>query len=49
MLFYLVDAERAARPLEVVKQLMTDNNAVIMMVVLLLLGAKLLGDGLAVL
>ncbi len=49
VLFYLVDAERAARPLEVVKQFMTDNNAVIMMVVLLLLGAKLLGDGLAVL
>ncbi|MGZ6669625.1 MAG: GAP family protein [Solirubrobacteraceae bacterium] len=49
VLFYLVDAARAARPLGVVKQFMSDNNAVIMMVVLLLLGAKLLGDGLAVL
>jgi len=49
VLFYLVDANRAARPLEVIKRFMSDNNAVIMMVVLLLLGAKLLGDGLAVL
>ena len=49
VLFYLLDAERAARPLGAVKQFMSENNAVIMMVVLLLLGAKLLGDGLAVL
>jgi len=49
VLFYLVDAARAARPLDVLRRFMTDNNAVIMMVVLLLLGAKLLGDGLAVL
>ena len=49
VLFYLVDADRAARPLAAVKQFMSDNNTVIMMVVLLLLGAKLLGDGLAVL
>jgi threonine/homoserine/homoserine lactone efflux protein len=49
VLFYLVDADRAARPLAAVKQFMSDNNAVIMMVVLLLIGAKLLGDGLAVL
>jgi threonine/homoserine/homoserine lactone efflux protein len=49
VLFYLVDANRAARPLDAIKQFMSDNNAVIMMVVLLLLGAKLLGDGLAVL
>jgi threonine/homoserine/homoserine lactone efflux protein len=47
VLFYLVDADRAARPLAAVKQFMSDNNAVIMMIVLLLLGAKLLGDGLA--
>ena len=39
--------ERDAGPLAAVKQFMADNNAVIMMVVLLLLGAKLLGDGLA--
>lgn len=49
VLFYLVDAQRAARPLDAIKRFMSDNNAVIMMVVLLLLGAKLLGDGLAVL
>ena len=47
VLFYLVAGDRAARPLAAVKQFMSDNNAVIMMVVLLLLGAKLLGDGLA--
>ena len=47
VLFYLVAGDRAARPLAAVKQFMTANNAVIMMVVLLLLGAKLLGDGLA--
>jgi threonine/homoserine/homoserine lactone efflux protein len=46
-LFYLVDAERAARPLAGIRRFMSDNNAVIMMVVLLLLGAKLLGDGFA--
>jgi len=49
VLFYLVDAKRAAGPLEAIRRFMSDNNAVIMMVVLLLLGAKLLGDGLAVL
>jgi hypothetical protein len=47
VLFYLLAGYRAARPLAVVKQFMADNNAVIMMVVLLLLGAKLLGDGIA--
>ena len=49
VLFYLLDAERAARPLDATKRFMSDNNVVIMMVVLLLLGTKLLGDGLAVL
>jgi threonine/homoserine/homoserine lactone efflux protein len=43
---YLVAGERAERPLGAVRQFMAANNAVIMMVVLLLLGAKLLGDGL---
>jgi threonine/homoserine/homoserine lactone efflux protein len=47
VLFSLVAGERAARPLAAVRQFMSDNNAVIMMVVLLLLGAKLLGDGIA--
>jgi hypothetical protein len=46
VLFYLVDAELAARSLAAVRQFMSDHNAVIMMVILLLLGAKLLGDGL---
>ena len=49
VLVYLVDARRAARPLDAIKRFMSDNNAVIMMVVLLVLGTKLLGDGLAVL
>jgi threonine/homoserine/homoserine lactone efflux protein len=49
VLFYLVDAKRAAPPLDAIRRFMSDNNAVIMMVVLLLIGAKLLGDGLAVL
>ena len=48
VLFDLLDAERAAGPLDAIKRFMYDNNAVIMMVILLLLGAKLLGDGLAV-
>ena len=49
VLFYLVAGERAERPLAAVRGFMSDNNAVIMMVVLLLLGAKLLGDGLGAL
>lgn len=47
VLSYLISPGRAARPLEAVRQFMAQNNAVIMMVVLLLLGAKLLGDGFA--
>ena len=46
LLFYLIDADRAARPLDAVKQFMSDNDAVIKMVILLLLGAVILGDGL---
>jgi threonine/homoserine/homoserine lactone efflux protein len=46
VLFYLTFPARAERPLSVVKQFMADNNATIMMVILLLLGAKLLGNGL---
>jgi threonine/homoserine/homoserine lactone efflux protein len=49
VLCYLVDPKRAARPLDAIRRFMADNNAAIMMVILLLLGAKLLGDGLAVL
>jgi threonine/homoserine/homoserine lactone efflux protein len=47
VLFYLVDADRAARPLAALRRFMADQNAVIMTLVLLLLGAKLLGEGLA--
>jgi hypothetical protein len=46
VLFRTVGGQRAAAPLESVKQFMLANNAVIMMVVLLVLGAKILGDGL---
>ncbi|HEX5713401.1 MAG TPA: GAP family protein [Solirubrobacterales bacterium] len=49
VLFHLLAGARAAAPLAAVRRFMAQNNAVIMMVVLLLLGAKLLGDGLAVL
>jgi hypothetical protein len=48
-LFHLVDAKRAAPALDAIRRFMSDHNAVIMMVVLLIIGAKLLGDGLAVL
>ena len=46
VLLYLVSPRRAVRPLSAVGKFMSENSAVIMMVVLLLLGAKLLGDGL---
>ena len=47
VVFHLVAPAAAARPLAAVKQFMADNNATIMMIILLLLGAKLLGDALA--
>jgi threonine/homoserine/homoserine lactone efflux protein len=46
VLFYLVDAERAAGPLDSIRQFMAEHNNVIMMVILIVLGAKILGDGL---
>jgi Sap, sulfolipid-1-addressing protein len=45
VLFYLVAPGRAALPLAAVRQFMSDYNAVIMTVVVLLIAAKLLGDG----
>jgi len=42
-----VARERAARPLASIKEFMSQHNAVIMMVVLLVLGGKLLGNGIA--
>lgn len=46
VLLYLLSPHWAARPLAAVGRFMSENSAVIMMIVLLLLGAKLLGDGL---
>jgi threonine/homoserine/homoserine lactone efflux protein len=45
--FYLVAGAKADGPLASLKTFMTDHNAVIMMVVLLVLGAKLIGSGLS--
>ena len=47
VVFYLVAPRSAEGPLASIKQFMATNNATIMMVILLLLGAKFLGDGLA--
>lgn len=44
VLFFLVAPTQAARPLGAVRQFMADNNATIMMVILLILGLKVLGD-----
>jgi threonine/homoserine/homoserine lactone efflux protein len=46
VLFHAMAGDRATAPLASIKDFMTANNAVIMMVILLLLGAKLIGDGL---
>jgi threonine/homoserine/homoserine lactone efflux protein len=46
---YLFTGSRAAAMLEDLKGWMTHNNAVIMAVLLLILGAKMLGDGIAAL
>jgi hypothetical protein len=47
VVFFLVANEAAVGPLTTIKELMSDHNAVIMMVVLLVLGAKLIGAGVA--
>jgi threonine/homoserine/homoserine lactone efflux protein len=47
VLFFLVAPRRAAAPLRTIKDFMAAHNAVIMMVVLLVLGAKLIGNGIA--
>lgn len=46
VLLYLSSPRLAARPLAAIEQFMSEHSAAIMMVVLLLLGAKLIGDGL---
>jgi threonine/homoserine/homoserine lactone efflux protein len=47
VLFFMVAGDNAAKPLAEIKEFMSDHNAVIMMVILLILGAKLLGAGIA--
>ena len=47
VLFVLIAPEKAAGPLATMKAFMTQHSSVIMMVVLLVPGAKLIGDGLA--
>jgi threonine/homoserine/homoserine lactone efflux protein len=47
VLFSMFAGDKAARPLATMKDFMSEHNAVIMMIVLLVLGAKLLGNGLA--
>lgn len=48
VVFFLVAPKAAARPLESLKDFMSTNNSVIMMVILLIFGAKLLGEGIGV-
>ncbi|WP_421120315.1 GAP family protein [Aquihabitans daechungensis] len=45
VVFYLLAEDRARAPLAEIKAFMTEHNAVIMVVILVILGAKLLGDG----
>jgi threonine/homoserine/homoserine lactone efflux protein len=45
VLFFLLAPARATQPLATIKEFMSDHNAVIMMVILLVLGLKLLGAG----
>ena len=47
VVFAMIAKDEATAPLASIKQFMSDHNAVIMMVVLLVLGAKLLGAGIA--
>lgn len=47
VLAYLVGGDRTARPLAAIRTFMSANNAVIMTVILLVLGAKFIGDALA--
>ena len=47
VLLYLIDAQRAARPLAAIQQFMLDHNTAIMMVILLVFGVKLLSEGVA--
>jgi threonine/homoserine/homoserine lactone efflux protein len=46
VLWYVIAPRSAAKPLDAIKQFMADHNAVIMFVLFVVLGAKILGDGL---
>lgn len=45
VLAFVVAPVKAARPLGAIRQFMSDNNATIMFVILVILGLKILGDG----
>ena len=47
VLFYVIAPRRAAGSLNSIKEFMSEHNVVIMMIVLLVLGAKVLGQGIA--
>jgi threonine/homoserine/homoserine lactone efflux protein len=47
VLFYLVGGDAATKPLATMEEFMADHGNVIMMVLLVVIGAKLVGDGLA--
>jgi len=46
VLFYVLAPQTAAKSLDAIKVFMSEHNAVIMFVLFLVLGAKILGDGL---
>lgn len=48
VVLFLMAPQRAGTSLASIKDFMTDHNAVIMMTVLLLLGVKLIGDGIGI-
>ena len=45
VIFFMFGGDRATKPLASIKEFMGEHNAAIMMVVLLVLGAKLIGNG----
>lgn len=47
VIFYLIASDKAAGPLTSIKEFMSAHNPAIMMVLLLVLGAKLIGSGVA--
>lgn len=49
VLFALVAPRAASKPLATMKEFMSTHNVVIMMIILVVLGAKLIGDGLSTL